>query len=188
MGTSILCSDRGRLGRVDVDALGPTPSGRTRSRALRRSLCKSAAGFSLVELVLAIAVLGILTATSIPFFVSYYRTMQANAGAQQVAAMVNQAREMAIQQAVYVCVQVSSTTQIRFYLNNTCTGTAWIGAGTDAVGNMTLPDGLTVAAPGDSVFDYLGAAVPAATYTVTNPNGLTNMTVTVVASGLVTVP
>jgi len=60
----------------------------------------------------------------------------------------------------------------------------WTGPGTDAAGNINLPQGFTMGPATDVVFDYLGAALPAVTYTVTNAStGTTPLKVSIVTSG-----
>jgi len=66
-----------------------------------------------------------------------------------------------------------------------CGGPAWLGPGTDASGNIPASDNITLSTTADPVFNYLGAATPAATYTVTR--GATSLTVSVSASGRVVI-
>jgi hypothetical protein len=53
---------------------------------------------------------------------------------------------------------------------------------------MNLPEGVVVTADNDPVFNYVGAALPQATYTITNPQTSATLTVTVALSGRVTIP
>ena len=53
---------------------------------------------------------------------------------------------------------------------------------------MTLPQGFTLAAPGDVVFSYLGAALPATTFTLTNSTTGATTTISVALTGRVTSP
>jgi prepilin-type N-terminal cleavage/methylation domain-containing protein len=146
------------------------------------------AGFTAVELLVTIAVIGILSALSIPFFLNYLQAAQITVEAQQVRTLLNQARQLAIVQNGSVCVQVAAPTQLRYYLNGTCTGTAWTGSGTDSAGNINLPQGITVTASANPVFSYLGAALPAATYTMTNVATGSALTVSITTSGRITIP
>ncbi len=146
------------------------------------------AGFTALELLLVVAVIGILSALSIPFFLNYLQAAQITVEAQQVRTLLNQARQLAIVQNGSVCVQVAAPTQLRYYLNGTCTGTAWTGSGTDSAGNINLPQGITVTASANPVFSYLGAALPAATYTMTNVATGSALTVSITTSGRITIP
>jgi prepilin-type N-terminal cleavage/methylation domain-containing protein len=126
-------------------------------------------GFSLVELLMVIAACGILIGVSI-------RTL------------LNQARQLAIDQKDFVCVQVSSPTQVSFYPNPTCSGTPWTGPNTDSAGNVNLQPGFTLSVTANPVFDYLGRALPAATFTITNSTTGSTVTVSVSTSGRVSIP
>jgi len=135
-----------------------------------------------------IAVLGSLFTIAIPFFLSYYQAAAVKSTAQQVVALFNQARELAIQtnSTNGVCVRLPSNTQMRF-IQGGCGGTVWVGAGTDAAGNFNLPAGFTLGPATDVVFDYLGAAQPAVNYTLTKTIGGTALTIRVAVSGQVKV-
>ncbi len=139
-------------------------------------------GFSLPELVVLLAVVGALFSLSIPYFMSYYQTAQVRSAASNIASFLNQGRQLALQRNASVCVQITPTAM--HYNLGTCAGPVWLGPGTDAAGNIPAPDGITLATTADPVFTYLGAAAPAATYTVTH--GTQTLSVTVSASGRVT--
>ena len=145
-------------------------------------------GFSLVELLIVIAACGVLIGVSIPLFVTYHQSLQVTAGAQYVRTLLNQARQLAMNQKGFVCVQVPSPTQMSFYLNGTCSGTPWTGPITDAAGNVNLEAGFTLTASANPVFDYLGRALPATTYTITNSTTGSTVTVSVSTSGRVSIP
>ena len=149
-------------------------------------------GFTLAELIVLIAVIGILSIMAIPSFVSYYQAATLKSGAQQFAALINQAREIAIKENDNLCVKMSSPTQMMYVRNNCTTGTAWVGAGTDAAGNINLPPRISAAGPvnpaNSPIFNYVGSALPAATFTLTNIDTGATLTVSVAASGRVTIP
>jgi len=134
-----------------------------------------------------IAVIGILSVMAIPAFLSYYQAATLKGGAQQVVTLINQARELAIKQNTSVCVTLPSATRMS-YLLATCTGSAWVGPGTDAAGNITLPERITATATANPVFSYVGSALPAATYTLTNTQTGATLTVSVAATGRITIP
>ena len=144
-------------------------------------------GFALAELVTVIAVIGILAVMMVPFFVNYYQAAILKSGAQQFVTLVNQARELAIRQNDNVCVKLPNATQMTYALSS-CTGSAWTGAGTDAAGNINLPAGITASATANPVFSYVGSALPASVYTLTNAQTGATLTVTVAASGRITIP
>ncbi len=144
-------------------------------------------GYSVAELVVVCAVIGLLAVMTLPFFLSYYQVAAARAGSQQVIALLNQARELAVKENDNICVQLPSGTQMRLRLTS-CVGAAWIGPGTDAAGIMNLPQAFALAAPGDIVFSYLGAALPATTYTLTNSTTGATTTISVALTGRITSP
>jgi prepilin-type N-terminal cleavage/methylation domain-containing protein len=147
------------------------------------------AGFSAAELIVVIAIVGVLFTMTIPFFLRYYQATAVKSAAQQVVALLNQARGLAIAQnsTSGVCVHLSSATQMQF-VQAGCGGTVWVGPGTDGAGNLNLPQGFTMGPATDVVFDYLGAALPAVTYSVTNASNGAALTVSIAISGRITSP
>ncbi len=148
------------------------------------------AGFSAPELIVVIAVVGLLFTMTIPFFLRYYQATAVKSASQQVVALLNQARGLAIQtnSTSGVCVHLlPSATQMQF-VQDGCGGTVWIGPGTDGAGNINLPQGFTMGPATDVVFDYLGAALPAVTYSVTSASTGATLTVSIAVSGRITSP
>ena len=146
---------------------------------------QSQAGFSLAELTVLVAVIGALFSLSLPAFISYYQSAQVRGAAADVAAYVNRGRQLAIQLNCSVSV-VTNPSAIQYIQGGNCpTPGVWRGSGTDAGGNIPVPDGIALAASATPVFNNLGAAAPAATLTVTH--GSSSLSVLVSASGRVTV-
>lgn len=142
--------------------------------------------FSAVELLVLVAVLGILMAVGVPAFLSYWRSAALQGGAQELATLLNRARQLAIAQNTSVCVN-QSTNKVQFLIGG-CGGTAWLGAGTDGAGWFTLQNGIHVSSTtANVVFSYLGDAPTAGVYTVQNPINNSTMHVTVALSGRLTV-
>ena len=143
-------------------------------------------GFSLLELLVLMAIIAVITAVSVPSFVTYWQAATLKAGAKELAAILNRAREVAIAQNSAVCVSQGAN-RVQF-LTGGCSGTVWTGPGTDGNGWFTLQNNVKVSGATSSVvFNYLGAAPAAGTYTVQNPVDNQTMSVTVAASGRVTV-
>lgn len=140
-------------------------------------------GFSLAEMSVILAVIGCLFALSLPSFVTYYRTSQVRGAASDMAAYLNQGRQLAIQRNQSVCVNITGAAVQ--YLLGGCGGAAWLGSGTDAAGNIAAPSEVTLTTTANPVFNNLGAANPGATLTVTQ--GTYTLSVTVSASGRVSV-
>ena len=145
-------------------------------------------GFGLVELLVVIAACGVLIGVSIPLFLTYHQSAQVTAGAQHLRTLLNHARQLAMDQKGFVCVQVPSPTQVSFYPDPTCSGAPWTGPITDSAGNVNLQPGFTLSATASPVFDYLGRALPAATYTITNSTTGSTVTVSVATSGRISTP
>ncbi len=145
------------------------------------------AGFSLTELTVFIAVVGVLFVMTVPFFISYYQAAAARADVQQVMTLFNQARELAIRQNNTVCVTLPNNGQM-VILQGSCAGAAWTGAGTDVAGNINLPQGFTISPLNNVTFNYLGAAGAATTYTMTNSTTGALTTISIALTGRVTSP
>ena len=144
------------------------------------------AGYSLVELVITIAMILIVSALAAPSFMSYYRSARVRAAADVVKTYLNEGRQLAIRGNAPVCVK-STTTAIQFLQTN-CTGTAINVAGLSASsGNVRLPENISLSSS-SAIFTNLGAANPGATYTVTDTVSGRQLTVTVAGSGRVTTP
>jgi len=138
-------------------------------------------GFTVIELLVVIGITGLVTASSVPWMLTYWRSSTLTAGAEELAAGLNNGRQLAISQAQRVCVQVVNN-QYRYLLNG-CAGTVWTGLGADANGFFTLANNIGITTNVNPVFDYLGAANPGATMTVTNPQGGAALSVVVSVAG-----
>ena len=179
-----------------LDAFGMKPPTIRRSdQRVRRSryiqaelllVSRGSGGFGLAEFITVIAVVGVLTAASLPMFLTYWQSATLKAGAQELAATLNRARGLAVARNTTVCVGQAGN-QVRFLLGG-CGGVAWIGPGTGANGWMSLANNLNVTgATANVVFTYLGAANVAGTYTVQNPANNRTMSVNVALTGRVTI-
>jgi prepilin-type N-terminal cleavage/methylation domain-containing protein len=142
-------------------------------------------GFSATELIVVVGVIGILMAASAPFFLSYLRTSALRTGAEEMATVLNRARQLAIRDNTSMCV-TNDGTRVQFHVA-TCAGTVWTGPGTDAVGFVQLANNIRVASAQNVVFTYIGTATTAGTYTVTNPQDSRTLSVTVASSGRVSI-
>jgi len=152
---------------------------------MARRATRGESGFSLAELIVLLAVIGILTAFSVPMMLTYWRSSTLMAGAREVAAALNGARELAIRENKNVCVTTTDGTRLQYRLPP-CDPlvTPWTGPVTDGGGNIRLDSGVTVNGTTPAVtFNYLGAATQAGCYTVRKPNGPDTLKVTVVQNG-----
>ena len=138
----------------------------------------------MIELVVIIAIVGIIMAVGIPTLWSYWRTSTLNAGAEELAAVLNRGRQLAIKENTSVCV-TSNGTNLSYFL--ACGGTAWTGEGTDGAGVVRLRNNVTISNSATVTFTYLGAAVPGGTYRVQSPFDGTILFVCVAGTGRVRV-
>jgi prepilin-type N-terminal cleavage/methylation domain-containing protein len=141
------------------------------------------AGFTLVEIILVVGMIGIITALATPMFLSDYQGAALRVAAEEVVTFLNQGRQMAIAQNGPMCVHIASTAM--HYLLGTCAGATWIGPGTNATGNFPLPNDITVAAAPDVIFNYLGGSTTGTTYTITHTPSSKSINVVVALSGRV---
>ena len=146
-------------------------------------------GWSLLERLVVVAIIGILAALAIPLFASYWRSAAVRAGAQEMRTALLQAKQLAITRRQNICVQpvVAPFPGYQFRQNN-CLGLSIVMPGTDGTGAFRLQNNVTVAAlAGPPVFTPLGAAAPGGQFQVTGPSG-DILTITVSAAGRVTSP
>lgn len=147
-------------------------------------------GWTLAELLVVIAVIGILVAMSIPLFASYLRSSTVRAGAQEMRTALNRGKQLAITLRQNICVQpVANGYQ---YRQNTCglvpgALPATTVPGTDGTGTLRLQNSVTVTSGAPVTFTPLGNATLAGTYTVTGSPGNT-LNITVSAAGRITTP
>lgn len=148
----------------------------------RGSRCFDQAGFTVMELFVVIGLLGVLMAISTPFLLSYVRTSAVRAGAEELATVLNRARQLAIKDNKSMCV-TSDAGRVKYFLG--CTATVWTGLGTDSLGFIQLTNGISVTG-GPVTFTYIGTASTSGTYTVTGPQGAT-LRVVVAPSGRIAI-
>ena len=152
------------------------------SRRLRRNQ----SGFSLAELLVIVAVIGIVSVLATPAFISYSQAARLKGGAQELATIINQARQVAITRNSTSCV-LQGGNKVRIRVGG-CAGTIWTGVGTDPSGWFTLTENVQVsAATANVVFTHLGTASTAGTYTVLNPTTNRTLRVIVALSGRITI-
>lgn len=147
-------------------------------------------GFGAAELLVVVAVVGMLAAIGYPYVATYLQSASLRAGAQELAVVINGARQLAITRNTTVCVGLSENkAQYRTGTSNACAGgTLFVGTGTASDGTISLDNNIQITgASANVVFSALGAAVTAGTYTVHNPTSGANLSVVVSASGRVTI-
>jgi Tfp pilus assembly protein FimT len=150
------------------------------------SLYRNRSGFSLAELLIIVAMIGIVSVLATPAFISYSQAARLKGGAQELATILNQARQLAITRNTTTCVR-NDGNKVRFRTGG-CAGTIWIGSGSDGSGWFWLTEGIRVTGTtADVVFTHLGTASTAGTYTVQNPATNRTLRVIVALSGRITI-
>ena len=120
-------------------------------------------GYTVVELVVVVGVLALVMAVSAPIFINYWQTSTLKAGAQELVAILNGARGLAIKSNSPVCITSDGTSPSYgtklYYRVSACASSAWTGTGTGSDGSITLTNSVQVMAPATSViFTALGSA------------------------------
>jgi prepilin-type N-terminal cleavage/methylation domain-containing protein len=145
------------------------------------------AGFTLMEIMLVVGIIGIITAIATPMFLSYYQGAQVRVAAEEVATFLNQGRQLAIAQNSLICVHIT-TTAMHYHLGTCAAGATWTGPGTDASGNIAVPAGITLSPTNvEVIFNYLGGSPAGATYTITHTPSAKSLHVVVNLSGRVNI-
>jgi prepilin-type N-terminal cleavage/methylation domain-containing protein len=141
-------------------------------------------GLSLTELVVTVALIGLVAVITIPLLVGYLSSATVNWAALEVQGGLNRAKLLAVNTRQSICVQVAPTSyQLR---QGTCAGAAWTGPGSTAAGNFRLASNVILTANQSPIFTQFGAASQTGTLTVAA--GGRTLTVSVQASGRVTIP
>jgi Tfp pilus assembly protein FimT len=142
----------------------------------------------MAELVVVVAILGLVAAISAPNLWTFLRSAALRAGTEEAIAVLNGARHLAIRLNTTVCVR-NDGLQARYHVGS-CAAAAWTGVGTDASGNIRLANGLRVSGSRTLCFNALGAgaATPSpcsanGTLLVTSPSGDDTLSVVMATSG-----
>lgn len=144
-------------------------------------------GYSFVELVITVGMILVITTFAMPSLLSYYRSARVRSGAQIVSAYLHEGRQLAIKTNTPVCAAYTATTMLLRQTN--CAGTIINVAGlSTSGGSLPLPESVSLTSTASAIFGNLGNATTAATYTVTDPASNRTLTVTVAASGRITIP
>jgi prepilin-type N-terminal cleavage/methylation domain-containing protein len=157
---------------------------------LRRLRVLDERGFSLTDLLITLVVMGIIAAIAWPYFDSFLKASRVKGGAQELATIINGARQLAIARNTIVCMVLESN-KAKYMLNTSAAcigGTTYLGPVTKADGTIALANSMHISGTtANVVFTNLGNASTAATYTVRDPATNQTLRVVVAASGRVTI-
>ena len=67
-------------------------------------------GFSLTELIVVVGLIGVLSLVAVPSLLTYWQSSSLTAGAEQLASVMNRARQLAVRSNTSVCVERTGTT------------------------------------------------------------------------------
>ncbi|MGB4780501.1 GspH/FimT family pseudopilin [Candidatus Methylomirabilis sp.] len=150
----------------------------------RRNQVDGQRGFTLVELMVAMAVIGIISVAAIPQFLTFLRAMETRGASQDLATVLQQARELAIARNTNYRVEIEpDNNRLRFV--RTSDNVVWTGPGTDAQGYRRLVNQARLTNPtANPTFNPLGAA-GGGTITVQNAQGTSALDVVVSSAGRV---
>ena len=147
---------------------------------------RGSAGFSLSELVVVLAIIGIMALTAVPWVLSGLPALKVTWGAREIQSALNRAKMLAISTRQNICVQVA--TGGYQFVQGGCAGLVWSGQGTDSAGTFRPSNGVQVTNAGTSpIFTPFGTASQIGTLTLTVP-GANSQTVSVTAAGRITIP
>lgn len=145
-------------------------------------------GFTFIELVVAIAIIGIVALFTAPMFVSFIQSQRTQGAARELVAFLNQARQLAITRNTPFSVEVQAAPPDRLrFCSGSATpcpgGTVWNGPGTGANGWMALANNDRIVVAPAITFSALGAATAAGTLRVQNGQGTSCLDVVVSPAG-----
>lgn len=146
---------------------------------------------TLVELIIAMAIIGILSVTAIPLFISFLRASEVRGASRELATLLHQARELAIARNTDYRVEIEVDNN-RFRVMDTMrTATTsddqvWIGPGTDAQGYISLENQARFSNvsvnPPTFTFNHLGTA-GGGTITVQDSQSSSSLSVVISSMG-----
>jgi type IV fimbrial biogenesis protein FimT len=122
------------------------------------------AGFSLIELMVAIAIFAIMSGIAIPNFISWLPDYRLRSAARDVVSCLQEAKMMAVKDNVRVVVIFNQFTEIYTeFIDNVPIGGNWALDGTERiVRQVTVPAGIDIVGAATIGFDGRGLSAGAA--------------------------
>jgi type II secretion system protein H len=154
---------------------------------MRRCVVRGERGYTLAELLVVIAVIGIMAFIAVPFMMTYIPSATVNYAAREVQSALNRAKLQAVASRQAICVQIVAGGYQ--FVQGSCGGTVWTGPGTSATGVFAVANNMTLTlnAGASPIFNQFGVATQTGSFRVTGTGGV-SQTVSVQASGRVTIP
>lgn len=151
-------------------------------------------GFSVAELLVVIGMIGVFAIVAIPVFANFLQAQRARGAAQELANLLNQARQLAIATNSRYRVQITTGTGQLCFQQSTDGGATYspclIGPGTDGAGLRRLDNQATLAAvnidPSNFTFNHLGTG-NAGRIKVQNSTGSSSLDVVINSAGQITI-
>jgi prepilin-type N-terminal cleavage/methylation domain-containing protein len=152
---------------------------------------RASSGYTFIEVSVVIALIGIVTAMTVPMLMSFVDAERVRGAAREIVTLMNQARQLAITRNMSFSVeaQVAPQNRLRFcsgIVANPCPAAAvWIDASTGADGWIGVDNQVPLVLAQAITFSSLGAAAPGGRLRVQHPNNAACLDVVVSASGRV---
>ena len=140
-------------------------------------------GFSLMEMLVALAILGVLLAVGAVGLLGYLETARLNQARQEVATALRLVGNRALSESQPYTVRVHSGTP------GTPARISWARAGsTGELGSVTVPHNVRVSVNPNRPMQYVGRGFPVEQYVLTLERGSRSATVVVLTTGKVVTP
>jgi Tfp pilus assembly protein FimT len=145
-------------------------------------------GFTLVELIVLVAVIAIVTAIGAPMYLSFARAQETDGAARELVVALNQARQLAITRGTSFSVetQTNPNNRMRFCSGTTLPcpgGLVWTGGETNGAGWRGLGNPARIVVGPNIMFNSLGGAPGSGTLRVQNSSATGCLDVVVNPSG-----